>query len=1174
MLTPDPVWAAGYTTAFSYSRGSIPERFVGKVHVIDWQPRKPFNVGGNLHDVEKFMLSMARQAGWNGSGSLYDAASALAKTVGYDALVSRRDGGLINLVPIPVSGYQDPAEVVRAALRNGRDVPENLVAALDESEYVGDPKLGKALKKAGFKNMGQAKQAARARRAQKKLDKLSPKYRKKLMDPRRRDLLLDNADVLVQLMGMKDALLAGTLQPQVAIRQAKALGGSVDPFDKLWVDVVIEAAEMMAEWVKIERRRPKGLHLRGKRGQQYFITRSARGDAPASRPWQLSHGDDVQRRDGPGKVFMPFGHDYHSSVRDAFIAAWDDGGPLQVLDIAESLAEAAGWGAVEERALTDIPGVKRIVDTSKLRDGDDVFGNAAVAKNGYLLGWHVTDDPSTVSDILRKRVPVQKAGGKSGDMGAGFYLSAVPRMWVNRSGGKWDFLDRLSASELAALTDKLQAVIVGDRRLSDNEKRYAVRDIGHVRAGRISADYLSRFGGMPYGIPFWQEDWLKTLGITPAAKPVAIRISARGRFAQMTQSSYTLQAARLLKRAGVVGAFVRGGMSDTAQLVIWDPQAITQIGAPEVVESRQAKLKLTYTDRGAHLSNKQGHVTHKLLKPGYGFGNEWTLYAVTGPYSMRLVGTFDSPEAARDAAQMVESKQEEPLEEVYGDWLFHTTGMRRGIDSLIEIAKSQELRPEEGYVSFSEAGPRTFMGEFVLVFRKRTIAPQLTKVQYTEAWARANPGKASYVTGNWRGRDEDFEEWLHDVVSSFHDLNHEREWISKTRNTRFPFSSGALVAVLCRDGYEVRKVRKIMADLLPPQYVLPFRQGIKLIRDRQAIAPLPRGAREAHPMTLVGEGTESLDEQIASQARTSFDSAPYANMRLLDVARLLDGATKQRRPNVKLIEKLVDRLVHALEFTIYSIQGRPEGKRIGDLIRGSFNNLSDRLPELALRERRQAMAITATLSESLDDLELGPPHPSAQPLDEVFDNPFPYEWKGGHQISHDDKMSAYMGTFEDGVRTYRVSFFVSVEAVGRVGGVRSAHTAHWELHFESRDAAAMGAWEQGITGTAGERVFRVYATLGEMIHDVHRKEQRKGRTPSSWTLWAKAEETTRARAYAVMAKRLARSFGAGWAVGEVEDRASTGNSLVGVKAYSRSGNPYVSRFGHASQVEPEKVVPA
>jgi hypothetical protein len=131
----------------------------------------------------------------------------------------------------------------------------------------------------------------------------------------------------------------------------------------------------------------------------------------------------------------------------------------------------------------------------------------------------------------------------------------------------------------------------------------------------------------------------------------------------------------------------------------------------------------------------------------------------------------------------------------------------------------------------------------------------------------------------------------------------------------------------------------------------------------------PEAARDA---AQVDESLTEAHSKMPATARTTFDSAPYANMRLLDVARFLQGASRQTKPNLKLITKLVDRLVHALEFTIYSIQGRPEGRRIGSMIRKAFNNLTARLPELVLGERRTALKLTTRLNEAVETLDIGP----------------------------------------------------------------------------------------------------------------------------------------------------------------------------------------------------------
>lgn len=63
-------------------------------------------------------------------------------------------------------------------------------------------------------------------------------------------------------------------------------------------------------------------------------------------------------------------------------------------------------------------------------------------------------------------------------------------------------------------------------------------------------------------------------------------------------------------------------------------------------------LKLTYNAHGANLSDTDGYVTHEMIRPMFGREDSgWTLYELTGPYSKRHVGSFESPEAAKAAAE-------------------------------------------------------------------------------------------------------------------------------------------------------------------------------------------------------------------------------------------------------------------------------------------------------------------------------------------------------------------------------------------------------------------------------------------------------------------------------------------------------------------------------------------
>ena len=66
------------------------------------------------------------------------------------------------------------------------------------------------------------------------------------------------------------------------------------------------------------------------------------------------------------------------------------------------------------------------------------------------------------------------------------------------------------------------------------------------------------------------------------------------------------------------------------------------------------ELKITYTANGASLS-RDGHVTHMMLRPGFGISDSWSmfwaLYKVTGPYTRKLVGHFETAEKAANHAR-------------------------------------------------------------------------------------------------------------------------------------------------------------------------------------------------------------------------------------------------------------------------------------------------------------------------------------------------------------------------------------------------------------------------------------------------------------------------------------------------------------------------------------------
>jgi len=109
-----------------------------------------------------------------------------------------------------------------------------------------------------------------------------------------------------------------------------------------------------------------------------------------------------------------------------------------------------------------------------------------------------------------------------------------------------------------------------------------------------------------------------------------------------------------------------------------------------------------------------------------------------------------------------------------------------------------------------------------------------------------------------------------------------------------------------------------------------------------------------------------LVEQTVLKTHTHFDSVPYANIRMVDVARILDGETSKEKINTSLLAKLVDRVLTGLEHTIISIQGRPEGTRVIGLLHRSFSRILNKLPEFQNESIEEAVEMLSgvVLSEA------------------------------------------------------------------------------------------------------------------------------------------------------------------------------------------------------------------
>lgn len=248
-----------------------------------------------------------------------------------------------------------------------------------------------------------------------------------------------------------------------------------------------------------------------------------------------------------------------------------------------------------EAVLTDLPGVICIIDTDKPQSGDKhALGHAAVLKGDKIVGWHVTDSAKAIRQIVRKGGSLMRgygARGQTAELGPGLYVSAVPHTWVNRSRGKWDFLKDISKTDLKKLVDVLKQKIDKSRQdefISQNEYDYAARDLKNVKAGSCDADVLIGLAGQPVNIRFWKESFLKPLGIATAKQPIEVEIHLKGKFAGIEGSHAPPKTLRMLRRGGVDGAFIKGGFSGDAQLVVWNPKAVVKIRKEQKMEEKRS----------------------------------------------------------------------------------------------------------------------------------------------------------------------------------------------------------------------------------------------------------------------------------------------------------------------------------------------------------------------------------------------------------------------------------------------------------------------------------------------------------------------------------------------------------------------------------------------------------
>jgi hypothetical protein len=237
-----------------------------------------------------------------------------------------------------------------------------------------------------------------------------------------------------------------------------------------------------------------------------------------------------------------------------------------------------------EGPLEGLDGVKLVIDTRNPGPADQhELGHAGVLRGGAIVGTHVADSIKTVKEIVKGKRSLMAGYGPRGqhaELGPGLYISAAPQLWLGRAHDKWDFLKTLTKLQLSKLLDALEQTVKGKEgiTISKAEAGYAYRDIRYAREGKVDPGYLVSLSGQPYNIFFWQEDFLRPLGIEPASPPKQFEVHVQGKFAKI--EGYTVapgKMLRLLRQRGVDGAFFAGGFGSTPQLVVWNSKAVKSI---------------------------------------------------------------------------------------------------------------------------------------------------------------------------------------------------------------------------------------------------------------------------------------------------------------------------------------------------------------------------------------------------------------------------------------------------------------------------------------------------------------------------------------------------------------------------------------------------------------------
>jgi hypothetical protein len=224
-----------------------------------------------------------------------------------------------------------------------------------------------------------------------------------------------------------------------------------------------------------------------------------------------------------------------------------------------------------------------VIDTAKVSPDDQwKLGSAATAEDGYLVGYHVTDDPNEPINVLqqpKKLTATYKHPGRGryAELGPGLYISAAPELWACRSQNKFEFLRTLSPDDkeklYQAMMTNLFEKIQPPAYLTQGEFEAAQRDLRAWIADPKNPNafhFIIHLAGQPYNIPFWKPEFLRRVGIEGARPPQMLKVRLQGKFVDLSNNYGHISRWRPYLMQGYDGAFIK----NDPQMVIWRKEAI------------------------------------------------------------------------------------------------------------------------------------------------------------------------------------------------------------------------------------------------------------------------------------------------------------------------------------------------------------------------------------------------------------------------------------------------------------------------------------------------------------------------------------------------------------------------------------------------------------------------